>query len=284
MKFPTPRTIRALDIRPSKKRGQNFLIDSNLARKTVTAAGIGPADTVLEIGPGLGSLTHFIVQCASRAVLIEVDSRLHRLLHAALASQPSIVVENRDILTVSLEDYSDGGMPLVVIGSIPYYITSPLIKKCLSQGSVCSKALFIMQHEVAARLCAEPGTRQYGLMTVYCRAYAETSLLFTLPPEAFYPKPDVMSAAVMIVPHADRCWNSPGENVFRHITALAFSHRRKTLLNNLKGLLKQHGISPETFGRQAADSGIDLARRAETLSVHEFDALTRLVNRFVALA
>ena len=269
MQFPTKLIIRGMGIRPVKSRGQNFLIDESLAEKTVKQADIMPDDCVVEIGPGPGALTFFIAQQAVRVHCFEIDRNLCAMLTEGFADSP-VVVCNQDILKADFEGLClpEGGM--ILMGSIPYNITSKIVLKFFSTARLFRNAVLIVQKEFAQRLCASSGGRDYGILSVFAQAYAPPNYLFSIPDKCFYPKPTVDSAAIMLVPDTSRDWTDAREVFFQKVVRAAFSMRRKKLKNCLKAFL---GNDPAGAEEGLLAVGIDLGRRAETLSLEEFYSL-----------
>jgi 16S rRNA (adenine1518-N6/adenine1519-N6)-dimethyltransferase len=266
MQFPTQSIIRSLGIRPRKSAGQNFLIDESLAEKTVAQAEIKPEDCVVEIGPGPGALTFFIAQQAARVHCFEIDRNLCAMLTEDFADSP-VVVCNQDILQADFTPLCPPEGDMILVGSIPYNITSRIVLQFFSTASLFRHAVLIVQKEFAQRLCAPSGGRDYGILSVFAQAYAPPKYLFTVLNKCFYPKPDVDSAAIMLVPDKNRDWADARELFFQKVVRAAFSMRRKKLKNCLKPFL-----SDDPAGVQAGllATGIDLGRRAETLTLDEF--------------
>lgn len=281
MQFPTIHYIRSLDIRPSKKHGQNFLIDKNIAEKIVAAARISPGDIVIEIGPGLGSLTCVLDRLGVPAYCYEIDGRLFEILSSSLSRTSSVHIIHGDVLRVSFKDLSERYNSLVLLGSIPYSLTTPILLKFLEECRYVARAVFVVQKEVAERLCAGPGTKSYGILSVYCAAYAPPAMLFTIPSECFYPSPEVSSAAILLQPTKDRTWEDPNEVLFRNIVRAAFSRRRKTLLNSLKSIFTVHDLYPKNIVEKCAAIGLDMKRRPETLSYEEWYSLTSIFRESI---
>jgi len=269
MRFPTKSIIRSLGIRPVKSRGQNFLVDAALAEKTVAQSGIKPDDCVVEIGPGPGALTFFIAQQAAHLHCFEIDRNLCATLTEEYGNT-SAVFYNQDILKADFKDLCppEGGM--ILMGSIPYNITSKIVLKFFSTALLFKHAVLIVQKEFAQRLCASSGGRDYGILSVFAQAYAPPEYLFTIPDKSFYPKPDVDSAAIMLVPDTSRDWKDAREVFFQKVVRAAFSMRRKKLKNCVKAFL---GGDPVGAQDGLLEAGIDLGRRAETLSLEEFYTL-----------
>ncbi len=276
MDFPAKHLISRLGIRPRKHRSQHFLVDKNSARIAVDAASIAPGDTVIEIGPGLGALTCIILQQGASAIAFDIDRDMCRILQGRAEESDNLTVYNRDILSISFSDYAP--RPAVLMGSIPYAITTPIVLKSLKEARCVQRAVFIMQQECAARICASPGTGDYGSLSVLCRAYAGAATAHTIAPSCFYPQPRVQSAVLTLTPRSDRQWHDAGEELFRDVVKAAFSQRRKTARNCLKGILSRYGIGYNEFRDRAAQEHIDIAQRAETFSLEAFDTLTDIIR------
>ena len=269
MRFPTKSIIRSLGIRPRKSCGQNFLLDAAIAEKTVAQAGIGADDCVIEIGPGPGALTCFIAPQAGRLHCFEIDRQLCAQL-AEKYPDENVLVYNQDILQADFASLCPPSGSMILMGSIPYNITSRIVLKFFSSASLFKSAVLIVQKEFAERLCAPSGGRDYGILSVLAQAYAPPRYLFTIPDTCFYPQPDVDSAAIMLVPDTSRDWMDEREVFFQNVVRTAFSTRRKKLKNCLKALL---GADPATVLSGLLAAGIDLDRRAETLTLAEFYVL-----------
>jgi len=276
--FPTIRYIKSLDIHPRKRHGQNFLIDKNIAIKALLLSQITPGDIVIEIGPGLGSLTILLHDQKITTLSYEIDKNLYEILSESLPTTSSVKLFNRDIMKVSFSDIAQISGPLILLGSIPYSLTTPILLKLLDESLSVKSSVFIMQKEVAQRLCALPGTKDYGILTVYCSVYLKVELDFIIPPSCFFPVPKVDSALVRLIPSHHRKWNDPDEDFFRSIVRCSFSSRRKTIFNCLKSFLIKYNLSPEKVYRNAAQHGINLSRRAETFTPNEFFILTSCIK------
>jgi len=278
MKFPTLSRIRDLGIRPVKKRSQNFLVDKNIAERAVSCGQISSKDTVIEIGPGPGSLTCFLTVTGARIFCFELDNTLFKILSNSLEENLDTHVLNENILDIDFKEYTSNSGNNVLIGSIPYSITTPILLKFLEAGSIFKKGVFIVQKELAERLCAEPGSKEFGIFSVYCSTYLKSSIVQSIPSSCFFPKPKIDSAIIEMIPIKDKLWNSEDEIFFRKFVRASFSNRRKTLNNCLKNFLNQKQADPVIFKTRAEEAGIDLSRRAETLSVDEFYKLTNITK------
>ena len=241
--------------------GQNFLTDRNIPRKIVRESGIAPGDRVLEIGPGFGALSTAILEALPSFTAIEKDPELAGFIRR---EHPEIELIEGDFLKVPLEPIAGNGR-IAVLGNIPYSITSPILFRLLDNRHLISSATLMMQHEVALRLAAEPGTKEYGILAVQMQAFCEVKYLFKVGRAVFKPRPEVDSAVIRMVPKPeDPVADSEG---FRNFVRCAFHQRRKTLLNNLKESYDTSSVPAST-----------LRLRAEALCVEELIALFQLLR------
>lgn len=251
--------------RPSKALGQNFLIDHGAVRGIVEAAELAPEETVLEIGPGKGVLTAALAEKAGQVIALEFDRHLAEQLTRDFAAVDNVRIIHADALEYPLETLP---APLKVVANLPYSVATPILFKLLENRHRLSRMVLMFQKEVAERILAEPGGRDYGVLSVMVQAFTRPELEFILPPEAFRPRPKVDSAVVSFeIPSAPRVALAD-EAVFRRVVKAAFSQRRKTLRNSLKALLGER--TEEVLLRV----GIDPMRRAETLTLEEFARLS----------
>lgn len=247
-----------------KSLGQNFLIDPNLARKLIDALHPSPDETVLEIGPGGGSLTAPLLERTTRLIAVEIDDRLIPFLHERFGQQLTLL--QADILDIDLTDLAQkSGGPLAVIGNLPYYSSSPILFHLLAHRRALSRIVVTLQSEMVDRCCATVGGKEYGSVSVQLQVYASLRRLFNLSPNVFRPRPQVTSAAL----EADFCKPlAPLPKSDRHLERIvraAFSRRRKMLHNSLAG-----GLGQECAARLLTATGLDGSRRAEQLSPAEF--------------
>jgi 16S rRNA (adenine1518-N6/adenine1519-N6)-dimethyltransferase len=273
--------LRHLGLTPKKSLGQHFLLHPHQAQRLVNALGLKGEETVVEIGPGLGALTVFLAEAAGRVVALERDRALAQFLRDELfANTPGVEVVCTDALAFSFEALSrETGGPLVLAGNLPYQITSPLLFKLMAARQVVSRAVFMMQQEVADRLLARPGTRDYGIITVLVQYHFRLALLFSLAPGNFFPAPQVTSAVLAFEPSQPE---PPAQNpeLMSRLVKAAFGQRRKTLNNTLVSRAAAFGLAPEELKSILQELEIDPGRRGETLSVGEYVALS---NRIVDL-
>ncbi|GAB5413363.1 MAG: 16S rRNA (adenine(1518)-N(6)/adenine(1519)-N(6)) -dimethyltransferase RsmA [Congregibacter sp.] len=249
---------------PRKRFGQNFLRDTNVIDRLERAIGAQPDQQLVEIGPGLGALTEALLQSGCMLDAIELDRDLVTPLLAAFSVYPNFTLHSADALNF---DYTSLGEPesrLRIVGNLPYNISTPLIFKLLDHASRIDDMHFMLQLEVVERLTASPGSKHWGRLGVIAQFLCETELLFEVPPEAFDPPPKVQSAIVRLRPHRKPVWPDCPVEALRTLVRKAFAQRRKTLRNNLKGIVTSATIE---------DLGIDPGARAETLHLEQFVAL-----------
>ncbi|HAA89748.1 MAG: Ribosomal RNA small subunit methyltransferase A [Thermoanaerobacterales bacterium 50_218] len=274
----TPTALRVLleryGLRPKKSLGQHFLWKSGIVEKIVDAAEIDKDDVVVEIGPGLGILTTACARRAGLVIGIELDQQLFPVLEEILCEFDNVRLIPGNALEVDFDELaagfsSDSLKPYKVLGNLPYYLSSPLLLRLLEGNFRAELFVFMLQREVAERLVARPGGKNYGSLSVVVQYYAEPELLFTVSRDAFYPPPQVSSAVVRL-----RKRSQPpvevDESVFFQVVRAAFRYRRKTLRNALlEGGLLEAGVTEEVF----QNSGIEPSRRGESLSLAEFAAI-----------
>ncbi len=261
------------EIRARKSLGQNFLVDQGFVDRIVEAASITPEDTVVEIGPGTGALTRSLAGQAGRVVAIELDERLFLRLKSELADLQNLDLINGDALKFPFEKLPG---PVKVVANLPYYISTPIITRLVAARANISLMVLMLQKEVAARISAPPGGKDYGYLSVMVQLHAEARTLFTVPAGAFRPVPKVDSAVISL-----RILKAPAVEcrdyaLYERVVGAAFSQRRKTLKNTLKAsrLFMDEGIEG------IASAGIDPHRRGETLSLAEFAKLTDFLFEF----
>lgn len=245
-----------------RKLGQHFLIRESILRKIAEAACPAPEPLVVEIGPGRGALTERLLERAARVVAIEVDPGLAAHLRSRFAGAPLTVIE-RDVLAVDLAQFG----PAVIAGNLPYYITSPILDLVLAALPGWSRAVFLVQREVAERLAAAPGSRDYGYLTVKTRLLAGPEFLFPVAAGAFQPPPKVESAVVRLTPPGRLAELGVEREPFLEFLSACFRQKRKTLRNNLAA----------RYGREAVEASPFAGKRAEQLSLDEFAELYRRV-------
>jgi 16S rRNA (adenine1518-N6/adenine1519-N6)-dimethyltransferase len=266
---------------PKSKLGQNFLRDQQAIRRIVAALGDCSGRTVIEIGPGRGAITQELARAVGRLIALEVDQELAAQLSADIlrpefAEVANITVETVDVLAFDFEAASkSAGQRLVVAGNLPYYITSPILMRLADSAHVLDRAVLMIQREVAERVTAKPGSRAYGLLSVVVQMHGHVEPLFTLPPSAFSPPPEVYSSVVRwrFAPRFEEL--GIDRDRFLHFLRMVFALKRKTLANNLRA----SGIEAGTIGRLLETATIDPKARAEELPAETLAALYRSLQR-----
>ncbi len=253
-------------IRPKKSLGQNFLKDPHYLRKIADAARVSSGDQVLEIGPGLGHLTRELASRAKRVLALELDERLVPVLKKEFADMSGVEIVQADALA-----YSYGSLPekWKVVANLPYYLSTAIIQKLIESRAAFISLTLMLQKEVAERIVAPPGGKEYGFLSVFVQFYAEPRIQFMVPAGAFVPKPEVDSALITLTVRERPVVAVKSEDFLVRVVKAAFSLRRKTLGN----AMKQLGLSKEGTGRAFQAAKIDPVRRAETLSIEEFGRL-----------
>jgi 16S rRNA (adenine1518-N6/adenine1519-N6)-dimethyltransferase len=267
-----PELLRQYDLRPSKGLGQNFLQDNQALQKIVNAADLSPEEAVLEIGPGLGSLTRYLALSARSVTAVELDRKLFPAMESILAPYKNIRLVQGDILKINpAELIEDAGY--VVVANIPYYITSVVIRHLLEADHRPSRVVLTVQKEVAERICADPG--KMSLLALSVQVYGKPVIRDIIPAEAFYPQPKVDSAVLCIDLYPQPKIPSDKLDIFFSIIKAGFSQKRKTLRNALSGGLR---ITTEESEGLLSAASIDPKRRAETLNLEEWGRLVRIFS------
>jgi 16S rRNA (adenine1518-N6/adenine1519-N6)-dimethyltransferase len=282
--MPSPLSLlRKYGIRPRKRLGQCFLCDLNIMEKIVRIASVGDTDTVVEIGSGIGVLTAMIARRARRVVAVEVDRLLVEVLQQELGDLENVEIVHTDVLQFDFSplcaDPTREGRKerIKVIGNVPYNLSSQIVLRLLEYRNCLDRVVLMLQREVAERLAAPPGTKDYGPLSVYVALFTEPTLETKVPAGCFYPRPDVESRVIRLDVRGKPLCRVDDMDFFRRVVRSAFSKRRKTLLNSLKS--SPLPVTADQIGAALSALGIDGVRRAETLSVHEFAALSNFLCR-----
>lgn len=269
------RALDAYGIRPDRRLGQHFLIDRNVRDRILHLAGIEAGDGVLEVGPGAGALTTALARSgAGSVVAVEIDRRLRPMLDDLVGAETHVRVVFADALGVNWHDLCPPERPWRFVANVPYQVTAPLLVRAFSRQPAFRRIVVMVQKEVADRIRARPGEREYGALSLLAAFYARVNEGFNVSPACFWPRPEVMSAVIALEParHAE----PPPPEIFFPVVRAAFGRRRKTLRNALAG--DPHlGLSREQAESALAMAGVDPNRRGETLSLDEFARLARAV-------
>lgn len=264
----TTHILKAFGLHMSKKLGQNFLIDAGIVQGIVDAAQIHPGDHVLEIGPGIGTLTQGLAEAGADVTAVELDKKLPAVLAETLKAYDRVRIVPGDILKVNIPALM-GQEPFKVVANLPYYITTPILMTLLERRLPITMMVTMVQKEVAERMTARPGSRSYGALSVAVQYYTEPEIVLNVPPRSFIPAPEVDSVVIACRVRSVPAVKVSEEKMFFRVVRAAFGQRRKTLANALRG-----GGFPKEQVRAAMERAqMDPQRRGETLSLEEFGCL-----------
>jgi len=261
----------------TKSLGQNFLTDDNILEKLVWAAGISKEDAVIEIGPGAGTVTEKLLQAAGPVLAVEIDKALIPFLKETLGDYSNLTLWHEDVLKAPLLEWiqtHSPGKPVKVVGNLPYYVTTPIIMKLLEDGLPIHTMVFMVQKEVALRMAASPGTKDYSALSVAVQVYCQVEKAFDVSANVFIPKPKVDSAVVQLRRHETPPAEIEDPKLFFTLVKAAFGQRRKTLSNALS-TLRPKEEKPQII-KLLREANIDPVRRGETLNIQEFANITHL--------
>ncbi len=259
-------------IRPLKRYGQNFLIDKNIIQKIIDEFNPSKDDIVIEIGPGQGALTSYLINKSIKLIVIEIDNRAVQRLKEIF---PDLEIINKDFLKIQLKNLAAKRKKLRIIGNIPYNITSPILFKLIEERNFISDALLMVQYEVAKRITAEKGTKDYGILSVLLNYFAKTELCFKISPNVFYPKPKVFSALIKIEFYKS-IQDEINDKLFIDVVKAAFGNRRKILKNSLSNSIFRT-INFNDIPKNVSISYL-LSKRAEELSIRDFILLYKFIE------
>ncbi|MBO6236001.1 MAG: 16S rRNA (adenine(1518)-N(6)/adenine(1519)-N(6))-dimethyltransferase RsmA [Schwartzia sp.] len=270
----TKHILRAFDLHASRRLGQNFLISPGVVRAVVEAAEIENGDRVLEIGPGIGTLTQGLLEAGAEVTAVELDKKLPAVLAETLRGYEHLKVVQGDILKTDIPALM-GDQPFKVAANLPYYITTPILLSFLEQSLPITHIVTMVQKEVAERMTARPGGKDYGALSVAVQYHTEPEIVLDVPPSCFFPAPEVDSAVIACTVRQTPAVAVQDEKLFFRVVKASFGQRRKTLSNALKPL----GFSKAQIEDALLGAGIDSTRRGETLSLEEFAAIAnKLMN------
>ena len=276
----TIETIQKYQFAFQKRFGQNFLIDSHVLDKIVNAAGITQDDCVLEIGPGIGTMTQYLAENAGHVVAVEIDRNLIPILKETLADYDNVTVINEDILRVdikALDEEYNGGKPIKVVANLPYYITTPIIMGLFESGVPIDNITVMVQKEVADRMKEGPGSKDYGALSLAVQYYAEPEIVANVPPNCFIPRPNVGSAVIRLTRHKEMPVEVKDPALMFKIIRASFNQRRKTLQNGL-GNAPELPYTKEQIAAAIAEMGLTPTIRGEALSLAQFAQLSDILG------
>ena len=260
-----------------KSFGQNFLTDTNILQKIVDTAEIDDQVNVIEIGPGIGALTEFLAERAAQVMAFEIDHRLVPILADTLRDFDNVTVVNEDILKVDLaqhiQNFKNPDLPIKVVANLPYYITTPILMHLIESGIPFSEFVVMMQKEVADRISAQPNTKAYGSLSIAVQYYMTAKVAFIVPRTVFVPAPNVDSAILKMVRRPEPAVAVEDEKFFFKVSKASFTHRRKTLWNNLTGYFGKTEEVKEKLTKALDQAGLLPSVRGEALSLEEFASL-----------
>ena len=256
---------KRFDIKMSKKLGQNFLIKRGIVDEIVHAAELTPGEPVLEVGPGIGTLTQGLAQSGADVTAIELDRRLLEVLDTTLASYDNVRIVHGDVLKLDVPTIMNH-KPFKVVANLPYYITTPIIMSLLESKLPIERLVVMVQKEVALRMVAKPGTKDYGALSVAVQYYTEPDIVLDVPPKSFLPAPAVTSSVIRCVLRDKPPVDVIDEKLFFRVVKAGFAQRRKTFANTMKTT----GLSKDRIEELLAKANIDGQRRGETFTLQEF--------------
>lgn len=272
--------IKKYDFAFQKKYGQNFLIDAHVLDKIIAAAEIGPDDFVLEVGPGIGTLTQYLAESAREVATVEIDTHLIPILEETLQDYHNVTIINEDILKVDiakLAEEKNGGKPIKVVANLPYYITTPIIMGLFESHVPIDNITVMVQKEVAERMQVGPGTKDYGALSLAVQFYAEPYLAANVPPNCFIPRPKVGSAVIRLTKYKEQPVHVKDEKFMFKLIRASFNQRRKTLQNGLNNS-PELNISKEQAAKALEKMGLPAAVRGEKLTLEQFAQLSDLLS------
>lgn len=273
--------LKKYDFHFQKKFGQNFLIDTHVLEKIIAAAGITKDDFVLEIGPGIGTMTQYLCENAREVMAVEIDENLIPILKDTLSAYDNVTVVNEDILKLDIAKVAqerNGGKPIKVVANLPYYITTPIIMGLFESHVPLESVTVMVQKEVADRMQSGPGTKEYGALSLAVQYYAEAEIVANVPPNCFMPRPNVGSAVIRLTCHKENPVKVANEKFMFRIIRASFNQRRKTLQNGL-GNDSSLPVTKEEAATALEQMGLSPTIRGERLSLQEFATLSDLLQK-----
>ena len=261
-----------------KSLGQNFLIDTNILRNIVEHAGLTNESAAIEVGPGIGALTEQLAKVCKKVVAFEIDQRLLPILNDTLSPYSNTTIIHKDVLKANVKDVIEeelsGIEDIMVVANLPYYVTTPIIMKILEEQLPIRGIVVMLQKEVADRIAAKPGTKDYGSLSIAIQFYTEAETVMVVPKTVFMPQPNVDSAVIRLIKRKEPLYPVISEDFFFKVTRGSFVQRRKTILNNLMTSLPNGKEKKELIVAALTEAEIEPTRRGESLSIEEFARLS----------
>lgn len=276
----TIETIQKYEFMFQKKFGQNFLIDPHVLEKIIRAAGVTKEDCVLEIGPGIGTMTQYLAENAGKVVAVEIDRNLIPILSETLAEYDNVTVINEDILKVDIKELADkynGGRPIKVVANLPYYITTPIIMGLFESNVPIDNITVMVQKEVADRMKEGPGSKDYGALSLAVQYYALPEIVANVPPNCFIPRPNVGSAVIRLTRHKEAPVRVEDPKLMFKLIRASFNQRRKTLQNGIGNSLEL-SFTKEQVAAAIEQMGLSPSVRGEALSLEQFARLSDILK------
>ena len=272
--------LQKYNFRFQKKFGQNFLIDTYVLERIISEAGITKDDFVLEIGPGIGTMTQYLCENAREVMAVEIDDNLIPILADTLSDYDNVTVVNEDILKLDIAKVAkehNGGRPIKVVANLPYYITTPIIMGLFESHVPLESITVMVQKEVADRMQSGPGTKDYGALSLAVQFYSKAEIVANVPANCFMPRPNVGSAVIRLTCHEERPVDVKDENFMFKIIRASFNQRRKTLQNGLNNASNLN-VNKEQVVAALEKMGLPATVRGEALSLEQFAALSNLLK------
>lgn len=277
----TREILRTYGIVANKKLGQNFLISEDVISTIISESNLSKEDLVIEIGPGLGTLTKYLLDNAGKVICIELDPKMIYILNERFSKRDNLEIIHDDILKVNLNEIIGNNRQyknVRVVANLPYYITTPIIMKLLENQYQIDTITIMIQKEVAERIVASPGGKDYGVLTLSVGYYASSRIIANAQNTDFIPAPSVDSAVVLLEVYKDKKYDVKNEKMLFGLIKGGFSQRRKVFLNSVESYLNFYGIEKQDFIEVLSKHNIDSLRRAETISLEEFISITNDIN------
>lgn len=277
MEIKTAELVKKYNFKFSKGLGQNFLVDDSVPRDIVAGAEVDENDLVIEIGPGVGTLTAQLLNKAKRVVAIELDSDLIPILQEEIGDNPKFSLIHNDALKVNFNEIIGDEKSVKLVANLPYYVTTPIIVKLLKEKYKFKSLTIMIQKEVAERIDAEPSSKDYGALSLLVQYYCDTKIIRKAPPQCFMPRPKVDSIVIKLDKLDKPRVSVDNEKLFFDVIRSSFNMRRKTLWNGVKSI----GLPKEKLELAFEEANIDPKRRGETLTIEEFALLSDKINKYL---